>query len=382
MSDDGATSNLVNFFQQLAAKKKQPESNAPLPLKKNVTEKDIATSTPTKKSLATSSTPKAVATPNTNGTTAKSDSTQPTSTPKRGFCTAYVPPSSQRRLSLEEDDSKSLEEDSVVDEVAPTKLSASSFNTSVSLRSTAKVDKPSALQSVAPTNSIDAARNRFNPSTAANSSRTLSFTTATSSTPSKNAPPSSSTTTTPNRSKASSFYATSTSPKSTSTLSSSTSSKLSGNAFNTSPTSTPTKTSTTTPSTTTPTTTEPEKKSGWKPPAVSKDAGYILPKFVHVATPSKKDAAPEGGFRQRTATLKKKPGQTSNRCAVCDKTVYEMEKVVADGILLHKICFRCAECNTRVSTGNYAALEGVIYCKAHFKQLFQTKGRYTFNEEV
>ncbi len=33
------------------------------------------------------------------------------------------------------------------------------------------------------------------------------------------------------------------------------------------------------------------------------------------------------------------------------------------------ICFAC-------STGTYAALQGKIYCKVHFKQLFKMKGNY------
>ena len=28
------------------------------------------------------------------------------------------------------------------------------------------------------------------------------------------------------------------------------------------------------------------------------------------------------------------------------------------------------------SVGTYAALEGIIYCKVHFKQLFKSKGNY------
>ncbi|EDQ93070.1 uncharacterized protein MONBRDRAFT_13898, partial [Monosiga brevicollis MX1] len=70
----------------------------------------------------------------------------------------------------------------------------------------------------------------------------------------------------------------------------------------------------------------------------------------------------------------------SNKCLVCTRPVYAMEKVEADGMLFHKWCFRCAECNCKVNTGNYAALEGKIYCKAHFKQLFKLRGRYTFEE--
>eukprot|EP00911_Craspedida_sp_UC1_P001613 UC1_evm1s1222 len=40
-------------------------------------------------------------------------------------------------------------------------------------------------------------------------------------------------------------------------------------------------------------------------------------------------------------------------------------------------CFRCAECKRTVALGSYAALDGKIYCKPHFKQLFQRKGNYS-----
>ena len=47
-------------------------------------------------------------------------------------------------------------------------------------------------------------------------------------------------------------------------------------------------------------------------------------------------------------------------------------------------CFLCStvKLNTYLilspfhSVGTYAALEGIIYCKPHFKQLFQEKGNY------
>ena len=63
-------------------------------------------------------------------------------------------------------------------------------------------------------------------------------------------------------------------------------------------------------------------------------------------------------------------------CAVCQKVVYAMEKLEADKIVYHKTCFKCSVCKTILSTGTYAALEGIIYCKTHFKQLFKEKGNY------
>ena len=35
----------------------------------------------------------------------------------------------------------------------------------------------------------------------------------------------------------------------------------------------------------------------------------------------------------------------------------------ADERAYHKSCFRCKECNNVLSLGNFAALEGVYYCK-------------------
>ncbi|EGD79258.1 LIM domain-containing protein [Salpingoeca rosetta] len=146
----------------------------------------------------------------------------------------------------------------------------------------------------------------------------------------------------------------------------------------------PRATATTTTTTTTPTSAAAAKFAS--KPAVSADVAHLLPKNAGMYVSAK----PSGGStspsqRRGTAparTLKKAIGGGSNRCSVCDKPVYAMEKVQADGVTVHKACFRCAECNCKVSPGSYASLEGVIYCKPHFKQLFQLRGRYTFNEEA
>jgi len=71
------------------------------------------------------------------------------------------------------------------------------------------------------------------------------------------------------------------------------------------------------------------------------------------------------------------PTPRADKCDVCGKTVYEMEKMVADGKILHKTCLKCAQCNTTLTLGKYAALEGKFFCKPHFKQLFLEKGNYS-----
>ncbi|XP_041097621.1 LIM domain and actin-binding protein 1a isoform X3 [Polyodon spathula] len=63
-------------------------------------------------------------------------------------------------------------------------------------------------------------------------------------------------------------------------------------------------------------------------------------------------------------------------CVACVKTVYPLEKLVANQQVYHNSCFRCSHCNSKLSLGNYASLHGTIYCKPHFNQLFKAKGNY------
>jgi chemotaxis protein histidine kinase CheA len=67
----------------------------------------------------------------------------------------------------------------------------------------------------------------------------------------------------------------------------------------------------------------------------------------------------------------------SNKCAVCEKTVYPMEELKADDTVYHKSCFRCKHCNNVLKLGNYASMGGELFCKPHFKQLFKSKGNYS-----
>ena len=64
------------------------------------------------------------------------------------------------------------------------------------------------------------------------------------------------------------------------------------------------------------------------------------------------------------------------RCLLCNKRVYLTEKVTADEKVFHKGCFRCSHCSKVLSVGTYASLDGKLYCKPHFKQLFRLKGNY------
>ncbi|XP_055975904.1 LIM domain and actin-binding protein 1 isoform X1 [Sorex fumeus] len=63
-------------------------------------------------------------------------------------------------------------------------------------------------------------------------------------------------------------------------------------------------------------------------------------------------------------------------CVECQKTVYPMERLLANQQVFHISCFRCSYCNNKLNLGTYASLRGQIYCKPHFNQLFKSKGNY------
>uniref|UniRef100_M1A4W4 Pollen-specific protein SF3 n=1 Tax=Solanum tuberosum TaxID=4113 RepID=M1A4W4_SOLTU len=67
---------------------------------------------------------------------------------------------------------------------------------------------------------------------------------------------------------------------------------------------------------------------------------------------------------------------TQEKCASCKKTVYPLEKVTVDGEFYHQSCFKCAHGGCKLTTSSYAALDGLVYCKPHFSQLFKEKGSY------
>ncbi|XVF51521.1 hypothetical protein PTKIN_Ptkin04bG0191600 [Pterospermum kingtungense] len=68
---------------------------------------------------------------------------------------------------------------------------------------------------------------------------------------------------------------------------------------------------------------------------------------------------------------------TTEKCKACDKTVHFIDLLSADGVSYHKTCFKCSHCNGLLVMSNYCSMEGVLYCKPHFEQLFKETGSYT-----
>ncbi|XDV52166.1 hypothetical protein PO909_020921 [Leuciscus waleckii] len=119
------------------------------------------------------------------------------------------------------------------------------------------------------------------------------------------------------------------------------------------------------------------------PPAGDRQTAKTVPpsncakingEHVHSASPSTANPASES--KDPPKVLRKFNPPIQERCVCCQKTVYPVEKLIANQQIYHKTCFRCAFCNTKLSLLSYASLHGSIYCKPHFSQLFKSKGNY------
>jgi hypothetical protein len=70
---------------------------------------------------------------------------------------------------------------------------------------------------------------------------------------------------------------------------------------------------------------------------------------------------------------------TQDKCNACDKTVHFIDLLTADSIPYHKSCFRCSHCKGTLSMCSYSSMDGVLYCKTHFEQLFKETGTFKKN---
>ncbi|CAL9030044.1 unnamed protein product [Prunus brigantina] len=68
---------------------------------------------------------------------------------------------------------------------------------------------------------------------------------------------------------------------------------------------------------------------------------------------------------------------TQQKCKACDKTVHFIDQLSADGVTYHRPCFKCSHCNGQLSMSSYSSMEGVLYCKPHFEQLFRESGSFS-----
>jgi len=58
-------------------------------------------------------------------------------------------------------------------------------------------------------------------------------------------------------------------------------------------------------------------------------------------------------------------GVSSDKCVVCGRTVYQMEKCNFDRSVLHRQCVKCSVCKRLLTVGNFVITESKVYCKPH-----------------
>ncbi|KAM9366752.1 F-actin-monooxygenase MICAL2 isoform 3-T4 [Symphorus nematophorus] len=61
---------------------------------------------------------------------------------------------------------------------------------------------------------------------------------------------------------------------------------------------------------------------------------------------------------------------SGDKCHLCERRVYMVERVCAEGLYFHRECFRCSTCSCALRQGAHAfdSEQGKLYCKLHFDQ--------------
>ncbi|XP_022783371.1 uncharacterized protein KIAA1211 homolog [Stylophora pistillata] len=54
-----------------------------------------------------------------------------------------------------------------------------------------------------------------------------------------------------------------------------------------------------------------------------------------------------------------------DKCVVCGRTVFQMEKCNFDSSVLHRQCIKCSVCKRLLTIGNFIIAESKVYCKPH-----------------
>ncbi|XP_039993503.1 F-actin-monooxygenase MICAL2 isoform X4 [Xiphias gladius] len=62
--------------------------------------------------------------------------------------------------------------------------------------------------------------------------------------------------------------------------------------------------------------------------------------------------------------------QSGDRCHSCERRVYLVERVCAEGLYFHRECFRCSTCSSALRQGahTFDSEQGKLYCKLHFER--------------
>ncbi|XP_062327159.1 F-actin-monooxygenase mical2b isoform X6 [Osmerus eperlanus] len=69
-------------------------------------------------------------------------------------------------------------------------------------------------------------------------------------------------------------------------------------------------------------------------------------------------------------SLRREFPQSGDKCHFCERRVYVVERISAEGLYFHRECFRCDTCGSALRQGGHAfdSEQGKLYCKLHFTQ--------------
>ena len=93
-----------------------------------------------------------------------------------------------------------------------------------------------------------------------------------------------------------------------------------------------------------------------------------------LAPPTEEELLELQQVRERKQAMKLKRQQKREECDSCGKVVYATERMQVDDLLLHKNCFRCEVCNSKLSLGTFASVNGKLYCNKDFHAMFSSGG--------
>ncbi|XP_069030159.1 F-actin-monooxygenase mical2b isoform X3 [Embiotoca jacksoni] len=112
------------------------------------------------------------------------------------------------------------------------------------------------------------------------------------------------------------------------------------------------------------------------PPVTQKKAQTQQVREFHAKSIKEKAVHLRGLFSEDSSAVQKGGSvrrafpQSGDKCHSCEKRVYMVERVCAEGLYFHRECFRCSTCSCALRQGAQAfhSEEGKLYCKLHFDQ--------------
>lgn len=106
-----------------------------------------------------------------------------------------------------------------------------------------------------------------------------------------------------------------------------------------------------------------KKNSPDAPQFRSKTSNIKIDKKV----PFRKSLSEEETIKDKALSRVSSTGKSVSldKCVVCGRTVYQMEKCNFDSSVLHRQCVKCSVCKRLLTVGNFVITESKVYCKPH-----------------